>query len=213
LCPALLVALAAIPRVTAGESQQVPSTGPLNKDRPGGTITRGTACGINCLYLFVQWRGVDISLDALSRRVDQENITAGGITLLGLSLAANKCNVACVPAKLSYSDLQRPGEPCICHLVFDPAAQDESTPTGHYVLVTKADEHVVHGVDGTTGEPRTWRREWFERYWSRHALVGRHDARTTYLLVAACVSLSALSLALRYPMHGTSRPGRSGPLS
>jgi hypothetical protein len=126
-------------------------------------------CGANSLYVFLRLHGVECSLDAVRNEV---RVTAQGASMLDLKEAAGRNSVDAAVLSTSPPELFR-RLPAIARL-----SSDGSAEKGHYVVVIRADDNVVHLIDGTTGLSNQVSQTAFEREFSGYALAQRRGKRT-----------------------------------
>jgi hypothetical protein len=149
---------------------RVSSAAPLRGVLAPSVDSDSPDCGANSLYVFLRLHGVERSLEAIRNEV---RVTAQGASMLELKEAAGRNGLDA--AVLNTSPAELFGRlPAIARLSADGSAEK-----GHYVVVTRADETLVHLIDGTTGLSNRVARTAFEREFSGYALARRGGQRAS----------------------------------
>ena len=120
-------------------------------------------CGVNALYFLLRAADVEAEYAVLSDRLlDRSDALP---SLADLKSEASRWGTTLRIARFAPDDLRAAPKPIVAHLDAVAASGEIS---GHFVVVTAADEEGVTYVDGSTAETREMDWPLFKRGWSGH---------------------------------------------
>jgi len=139
----------------------------------GQVPSEQTACGPNCLLIFLQATGIDVTASAIRRCISRD---AHELSLSEIQSASVRLGCPVEVRRYDPREGLTLPTPAIVH--FDNGADS----AGHYVVLVALHDGRATFVDGTTGTAETISAREFAKFWSGYAVVPAMSANSRFVV-------------------------------